>query len=185
MTDPNQTQPPQQPDQQGTAPVHPPQQYQPPAGGYLPPPVDQPPPAAPAGRSRKLLITGIVSLVAVLAVVTAGVAVYDTFIREDFGVAVCKAMRDGKDILGNEERGGDDEMTEAEYREARELFEDSRHEDIREHGTALMDIAWQVSNLPEDQGMGALAFLGAMGTHISGLQTACADQGVIVNLNRD
>ncbi|MEV6376419.1 hypothetical protein [Micromonospora musae] len=197
MTDPYQTQPPQQPDPQGAAPVHPPQQYQPTTDGYLPPPadqqlpadqqasVDQQPPAAPARGGRKLLITGIVSLVAVLAVVTAGVAVYDTFIREDSGVAVCKAMRDGKDILGNEQRSGDDEMTEAEYREARELFEDSRHEDIREHGTALMDIAWQVSNLPEDQGMGALAFLGAMGTHISGLQTACADHGVIVDLNRD
>lgn len=76
-------------------------------------------------------------------------------------------------------------MTEAEYREARELFEDSRHEKIREHGTALMDLAWQISQMPEDQEMGALAFIGPMGTHISGLQTACADQGIIVNLSSD
>ncbi|MGW0150825.1 hypothetical protein ACWDVU_35185, partial [Streptomyces sp. NPDC003333] len=62
--------------------------------------------------------------------------------------------------------------------------EDSRHEKLREHGTALVDIVWQVSNLPEGEEMGALAFIGPMGTHVAGLQTACADQGVIVNLNK-
>ncbi|WP_229403568.1 hypothetical protein [Micromonospora okii] len=48
-----------------------------------------------------------------------------------------------------------------------------------------MDVVWQVSQLPKGQEMGALAFMGPMGTHMAGLQTACADQGVIVNLNKD
>ncbi|PWR11310.1 hypothetical protein DKT68_06045 [Micromonospora acroterricola] len=182
MTDPTQ-QPPQTPYQQG-GPVYPPQQYQPaqqdPSRGY---PGQQPPAPPPAGSSRKPLLFAVGAFVAVLALLAGGYAVYDGFIKEDSGVAACKAMRDGKEIDGTAKDSGDDKLTEAEYREAREQFEDSRHDKIREHGTALIDIAWQVSSLPEEQEMGALAFMGPLTTHMSGLQTACADQGVIVNLN--
>ncbi|ADL45372.1 hypothetical protein [Micromonospora aurantiaca (nom. illeg.)] len=78
---------------------------------------------------------------------------------------------------------GDDKLIEAEYRQARSVFENSRHDDIRAHGMALMDLAWQMSQIPNGQEMGALAFIGPMTTHISGLQTACANQGVIVTLD--
>ncbi|RLP93195.1 hypothetical protein [Micromonospora sp. CV4] len=182
MTDPNQ-QPPQTP-YQPSAPVHPPQQYLPaeqdPALGYP----GQQPPAPPPAASSKPLLFAVGGFLAVLALLAGGYAVYDGFIKEDSGVAACKAMRDGKEIDGTARGSGDDKPTEAEYRKVREQFEDSRHEKIREHGTALIDIAWQVSNLPEEQEMGALAFMGPLTTHMSGLQTACADQGVIVDLNR-
>ncbi|MEV4808695.1 hypothetical protein [Micromonospora avicenniae] len=183
MTDPYPTQPPQ-PYQQAAAPAYPPQQYQPAVGGYMPPQPDQQPPAASARQGRKPLVVGLAAGAAVLVLAVAGLAVYEGFIKEDSGVAACKAMRDGQKIVGDDD-AGDDKLTEAEYREVRGQFEDSRHDDIKEHGTALVDIAWQVSNLPKDQEMGALAFLGPMGTHISGLQTACANQGVIVNLNQN
>ncbi|MGW4157504.1 hypothetical protein ACWEDF_30595 [Micromonospora chersina] len=181
MTDPYPTQQPQQPYQQG-GPGYPPQQYQPDAAG-------QPQPAGylttpPIKRSRKPLIVALGAVLAVLLLTTAGFAVYEGFIKEDSGVAACKAMRDDTKVVADDESGGDDKMTEAEYREVREMFEDSRHEKLREHGTALVDIVWQVSNLPEGEEMGALAFIGPMGTHVAGLQTACADQGVIVNLNK-
>ncbi|MGY0002812.1 hypothetical protein [Micromonospora sp. I033] len=185
MTDPYATQQPQQPYQQG-GPGYPPQQYQP---DHQIDDAGQPQPAghltaAPTRRSRKPLIVALGAALAVLLLATAGLAVYEGFIKEDSGVAACKAMRDGTSAVADDKSGGDDKMTEAEYREVRELFEDSRHEKLREHGTALVDIVWQVSNLPEGQEMGALAFIGPMGTHVAGLQTACADQGVIVNLNK-
>jgi hypothetical protein len=137
----------------------------------------------PIKLNRKPILIAAVAVAATLVVGTVYYAVWDRFIREDSGVAACKAMRDGKNVDGSPKDSGDDKMTEDQYREAREVFEDSRHDKIREHGTALMDIAWQISQIPDGQEFGALAFIGPMGTHVSGLQTACADQGVIVNLN--
>ncbi|AEB42647.1 hypothetical protein VAB18032_07635 [Micromonospora maris AB-18-032] len=114
-----------------------------------------------------------------------GYAVWDRYVREDSGVAACKAMSEGRQPDGSEDAGEDAKLTEAQYREARKVFEDSRHEKIREHGTALMDIVWQVDQMNDDEALGALAFMGPLGTHMTGLQTACADQGVILNLNQD
>ncbi|MGK5520844.1 hypothetical protein ACSNN9_15995 [Micromonospora sp. URMC 107] len=156
-----------------------PQQYQP------APEFGQQPPPAPPAKSFKPLIVAVGGAVAALMLVTAAYAVYDGYIKEDSGVAACKALRDGKNADGSEDAGEDAKMTEAQYREAREVFEDSRHEKIREHGTALMDLAWQINQLPKGEELGALAYIGPMGTHMSGLQTACADQGVIVNLSKE
>ncbi|NJC10729.1 hypothetical protein F4558_000555 [Micromonospora profundi] len=121
---------------------------------------------------------------AVLVFAVGGYAVYDRFIKEDSGIAACKAMSEDKQIDGSPKGSdaGDDDLSEAEYREARKIFEDSRHDKIREHGTALMDLLWRVQQMPEDDG-GALAFIGPMGTHVSGLQTACADEGFIIKLD--
>ncbi|MFI7609253.1 hypothetical protein ACIBTV_29650 [Micromonospora sp. NPDC049366] len=187
MTDPYPAQQPQQPYPQGQ-PSWPTQQYQPPIGDPAPQPtgfITGSPAGAPPKRSRKPLIVAAAAAAGILLLVVAGLAVYDGFIKEDSGIAMCKAMRDGKNIDGSTDATDDDKMTEAEYLEARELFEDSRHEKIREHGTALIDIAWQITQMPDADSGGALAFIGPMGTHVSGLQTACADQGIIVNLNSD
>ncbi|MEU9508545.1 hypothetical protein AB0D32_19985 [Micromonospora sp. NPDC048170] len=192
MTEPYQPQPPYQQPQPGDAysspqqPDGPPHQYQP-GDGFGQQPPQQPVgfATAPAGKNRRTLIVAAAAAVGTLMMLTAAYAVYDGYIKEDSGVAACKAMRDGKTPSGGEDKGDDAKITEAEYREAREVFEDSRHEKIREHGTALMDIAWQVNQLPKGEEIGALAFMGPLGTHMSGLQTACADQGVIVNLSKD
>lgn len=113
-----------------------------------------------------------------------GYTLYDRFIKEDSGVAACRAMSEDKQMDGSpkDSDAGDDKLSEAEYREARKIFEDSRHDKIREHGTALMDLLWQVQEMSEDDA-GSLAFIGPMGTHVSGLQTACADKGFIIKLN--
>ncbi|WP_203935000.1 hypothetical protein [Virgisporangium ochraceum] len=101
---------------------------------------------------------------------------YYRFVREDPGVAACKAIRDGQ--VGPQDGTEGKEITETEYRAIRKQFADSRHDDIRDHGTKLVDVIWQIQQLPEGEEMGALAFLGPMATHVTGLQSACADQGV-------
>jgi hypothetical protein len=152
-------------------------------------PGEQPHPPQPGGMTvlppqpnRKAIIIAAATIVGVLAVGTLGFVVWDGYLRKDSGVAACEAMRDGKSPDGGANSGEDEKLTEARYREAREVFEDSRHDKIREHGTALMDIVWQIDQLPKSQSSAALAFIGPMSTHLAGLQTACADQGVIVNL---
>ncbi|MDG4840820.1 hypothetical protein O7631_30200 [Micromonospora sp. WMMD967] len=138
----------------------------------------------PARSSHTFLIVAGAAVVAVLVLGVGGWAVYDRFIKEDSGIAACRAMAEDKNIDGTAKTSGeDDKLTEAEYREARKIFEDSRHDKIREHGTALMDIAWQVDQMPDGETGGALALLGPMGTHVSGLQTACADEGYIVKMD--
>lgn len=139
---------------------------------------------APKRRRRNPLLIAVVATVGTFAILGGGYTAYANFIREDSGVAACKAMRDGGTVTG-EASASDEKLTEAEYREVRARFEDSDKEKIREHGTALIDLAWQIGNLPEDEAMGAFAFIGPMGTHMAGLQTGCADEGIIVDLNRD
>ncbi|MFF3869095.1 hypothetical protein [Micromonospora sp. NPDC001898] len=180
------TYPPQQPDPTPAIPAPQPQPWVDPAGQPYPP-AQQPAafPTPPVKPSYRPLIVVAAATVGVLAIGTIGYVVWDGYIKEDSGVAACKAMRDGKSPDGSADVGDDEKLTEAQYREAREVFEDSRHEKIREHGTALMDVAWQVNQLPKGQEMGALAYMGPLTTHMSGLQTACADQGVIVDLNKD
>jgi hypothetical protein len=136
----------------------------------------------PHKASRKPLIVAVLATVGVFVVGGVGYGVWDGFIREDTGVAACKAIRDGKQMDGSPKGSSDDKMTEAEYREMREIFEDSRHDKLREHGTGLVDVVWQAQGLGDGAG---LALIGPMGAHMSGLQSACADQGVIVDLSAD
>jgi hypothetical protein len=139
--------------------------------GYGPQP--QPP--------RRSLLPWLALAVALLVVAGAGGwFLYDRVIRTDSGVAACEALRDGDKAVDGDD--GDKTMTEAEYRELRGVFEDSRYEDIRDHGTKLIDLVWQLSKLGEEPGMEALAFMGPLTEHVTGLQSACADQGVIVDL---
>ena len=115
--------------------------------------------------------------VGILLLASGGVLAYNGF-KEDPGIAACQAIRDQQGSSSST----DSDMTEAEYRETRDLFADSEHEDIREHGTKLVDVLWQVQQLPEGDEMGGIAFIGQLTEHATGLQSACADQGVVFNL---
>ncbi|GLY20943.1 hypothetical protein [Micromonospora sp. NBRC 101691] len=157
-------------------------------GPAMPPgfvPTDGPfPPGGPAPGPLAAYRVPLVAAGAVVALLLAGVvgtAIYQA-VKEDSGITACKAMAagsEGKETLGD----GDDELSEAEYRELREQFADSDHEKIREHGTALVDIVWEVSRMKGDEAAGALAYIGPMSTHMTGLKTACANEGVQINLN--
>ncbi|MFI6228836.1 hypothetical protein ACIBCR_16155 [Micromonospora echinospora] len=171
---------PQQPDhpavpQQAPGPAGPPGfvpvEGQTPSGGFtLGPLAPYRVPLVAAGAVLALLLAGV-----------AGTAIYQA-VKEDPGITACKAMASG----GEGEKAfddGDDELSEAEYRELREQFADSDHEKIREHGTALVDIVWEVSRMKGDEAAGALAYIGPMSTHMAGLKTACANEGVQIDLN--
>jgi hypothetical protein len=168
--DPNQ--PPQYP-QIPVAPPGPPAAF----AGYGPQyDPSQPQPQPP----RRSLLPWLALAVTLVVAGTGGWFIYDRVIRTDPGVAACEAMRDDEKPVAGQD--GDKTMTESEYRELREVFEDSRHEDIRDHGTKLIDLVWQMSKMGEEPGLEALAYVGPLTEHMTGLQSACADQGVIVDL---
>lgn len=155
------------------------------------PPQDAPPPpeAAPQGAPPKRRMSGAVialiatgAVVGLVSVATLGIAIYGA-VTPDSGIVACEAIRDAELTSVNGDDPGSNEMTEDEYRELRDQFEDSVHEDIREHGTKLVDVVWQVEQIPDGQEVAALGFLGPLTEHATGLQAACARQGIHFSLN--
>jgi hypothetical protein len=114
-----------------------------------------------------------------LAVVVLGaLVIYGRFVKEDPGIVACKAMRDDRETWMDAD--GTNELTEEEYRAVREMLIDSRSADIREHGSSLVDLIWQMRKIPDDEAAGDL--VGRIADRAMGLQTACADHGIVVNL---
>lgn len=115
-------------------------------------------------------------LVVALLVLAGGIwTAYDRgLIVDDSGVDACEAMRAGTATFPT---GADDDepMTEAQYRQARQVFAGSRHDDIRDHGTKLLDIEWRISE--SDDGK---TYVQPLATQMLGLASACADQGVFL-----
>jgi hypothetical protein len=136
------------------------------------------PPPAPAQRPARWAWAVLAAAIVLFAGV--GWWVYDNHIRTDSGLAACKTVRDGGKLQGAGNGGAT--MTEADYRDARKIFQDSRYDDIRSSGTKLMDVAWQVSQLGPDPGFEALPYLGQITSAVTDFQGACANHGVIVNL---
>jgi uncharacterized protein HemX len=125
------------------------------------------------------------AVLAVVLVLAGGVGywVYDTRIRTDSGLDACKTIRDGGKIGGTKASSDNETMTEDQYRKLRKVFQDSRYDDIKAAGTKLMDVVWQVSQLGPDPGLEALPYLGQLTSAVTDIQGACANHGVIVNLN--
>lgn len=142
----------------------------------------------PAGRRNPAMVAFLVlaAVVALGIVGTTGYVVWDRKIREDTGVAACKAMaksiRDGKAATG-QDKGDDAKLTEAQYHQLRDTFAHSRHADIKTAGTGLVDTIWEMTKLPKDKEMEGLAFLPALSTNAMALKTACGNHGVEVDLN--
>lgn len=146
-------------------------------GGQLPA-GDQP------DRGLRFLIIGVAALTVVAVGAAAWVApvVYEA---TDSGIRACKAMRDGKNFSGGpQSTTGLDGLPEQRYRELRDIFANSRYDNIREHGTKLIDLAWQLSKSDKDAGLEMLAYVGPVMEHSTGLQSACADHGIIVDLRK-
>jgi len=64
-----------------------------------------------------------------------------------------------------------------EYQAARTDFADSSDRRIRENGVKLMDALWNASTFR------AVDLRGSLTAHAMGLQSACADAGVIFTLS--
>lgn len=156
----------------------PPDPYDPTRGFPAPPPESYPQQAPPPRRRAWPWAVLAVALVAGGA--TAYVAYDRGIIVKDSGIKACEALRDDTAFTGSAQNK--DPLTEAAYRELRGVFEASRYDDIKDHGTKLMDVLWQVSQFGEEPGVEALAYVGPLTTHLTGLQSACADQGIFVKL---
>ena len=148
-------------------------------------------PVPPPRARRTGLVVGIVVVVAVLALCLCGgtaAALYAGNVGpfKDSGLATCESMRDSRDRgqfvdLGDVD-DGTDRFTEAEYREFRSRFDESRYDDLRRTGTAYADIVWQVSGArkPGDL-LGALLLTGGRIIQAySDLSGACEAHGVTI-----
>lgn len=161
-----------------------------------PPPPEQtyhlgqmmPPPVAPGRppRSKAPMLIGIAAAVLVLAIGAAiivsatGIAPVGTpLVGKDSGIAACESIGQDDKLAGTNDNS-DDKLTPEEYREVRALFSESKHEAIRTNGTKLVDIVWQIAQLPEDAGLAALPMLGTLTEAYAGLAGGCAEQGIII-----
>ncbi|MFG1608450.1 hypothetical protein [Actinoplanes sp. NPDC049265] len=122
-----------------------------------------------------------VVLIAAVVFTASGIwyAYQHDMIVPDSGIRACEALAAGDKSVAAQDR--DNNLTMSEYKHLRQVFARSRHRDIRDHGTKLIDVAWQMSRSPDDD-LSALAYLGPLVTHLTGLQSACADQGIFINL---
>lgn len=121
------------------------------------------------------LLAAVVALVAFAGV---GWFVYDQFIRTDSGIAACEAMAADKKV-GNGTADGT--FTEQEYRDARAIFTESRHEDIEAAGVKMVDLLWQLEQVDTDNDLAAALLYGQRATDAMGeMTTACANHGIVV-----
>ena len=122
----------------------------------------------------------LTTVLALGLVVLGGVAVYDRYVKEDSGIAACKAMRADRETAMDAD--GDGKFTEDEYAVVRDMFDDSRYEDIREHGRALVELVFRMTKVPDSEHAGSFVSLDEMADRATALQTACAKHGIVVNL---
>ena len=134
-----------------------------------------------SGSTRRVKWPWIVGAAIAVVVLSAGAVVAYDQLAKDPGVAACEAIRDGQ--VSPNRQGSDKDMTEAEYKGVRRQFADSRNSDIRDHGTKLVDGIWQIQKMKDDEAIGALALIGPMMQHLAGLQSACADEGVVFTIS--
>lgn len=144
----------------------------------------------PRPRRRGLIIIGVL-VAAVLALCACGgtvVALYagNVGLFKDSGIATCESMRDsranGEFVDFGDADDGTTRLTEAEYREFRSRFADSRYDDLREAGTSFADIVWQVSGAqkPGDMLKALLLTGGRIIQAYSDLSGACEAHGVTI-----
>lgn len=100
----------------------------------------------------------------------------------DSGVAMCKAIAENpnRKVAGGEQAGRSDPE---QIRKVRGMFADSRYEDIRISGVALMDLAVQMNSVPQDGGEGfgaALVLAGPIMSATAGLAGGCAEHGYMI-----
>jgi hypothetical protein len=134
----------------------------------------------PAPRKRRTgLIIGLLAFAVVAVGVIWTVAIPKGRDKIDSGIQACKMVSEGKSPDGkptdgpSSEPGAEDEFTQEQYKDLRDIFADSRHDDIKAAGTKFVDVAYQASGA----GDGALAFLMPMMTSYTELSSACANHG--------
>jgi len=100
------------------------------------------------------------------------------FIGKDSGLAACEAIAKKGTLTGAPKTS--ERMTPKQYKTVRDVFADSRYEDIRGNGVRLVDLVSQVQALGEDPGFEALAYVGGISAAYAGLTGGCASVGVTI-----
>lgn len=140
-----------------------------------------PPPGYPQRASWHLPAAIATLVVAVLLTAATGWFVYTRVIRTDPGIVMCQAFRDGAADGSDDSEGT---ITPAEYHQLRDEFEKSRHDDIRQAGIRLTDVAWQFFQAGPDSAARP-AYQSQLLLALTDLQGACANHGVVITLDWD
>lgn len=150
-----------------------------PQGWPQPPEFHTPPP-----KRRTGLILAAAVVAGLLVLTGVGYVAWQRF-GPDPGIAACEAMAAKKSPVSDSANRGGDKLTKAQYLELRDVFDGSRHDDIRTAGLKLVDVLWQISQIPEGEEFGALAFIGTATSAMTELTGACANHGIVVSLQGD
>jgi hypothetical protein len=145
-----------------------------PAGDSQYPYQNVPQPQNRTNNSRLFLIIGVIVL-AVLAAATWMVVGPKLADKIDSGVQACKFISEGKDAEGQPTTDPSSSATEApegdadlltvdEYKKLRDVFDNSRHDDLKQAGTRFVDDVYGMN------------IFGAIGSY-SALNSACANHG--------
>lgn len=135
-------------------------------------PPQQPPPVMPGQPAKRRAVRILAWVVAGIAAFSLGAVAkiaWRTF-RPDSGVQACEQLRD------NPVANSGKQFTEQRYRELRQKFAGSRDENLRIQGTKMVDLAWQIAPNPNN----AAAYMGPLIQAASGVQSACADHGIVL-----
>jgi hypothetical protein len=128
---------------------------------------------------RKPWLLPVTATLALVVLVSAGGLwiLASTVFGKDSGVAQCEQFRDqaegGRDSAGS--------TSFDEYRELRDTFEGSEHDDIRRAGVHWADVSWQISQTGERSSVRS-AYERLWVSAIKDLMSACANHDVDIRL---
>lgn len=137
---------------------------------------------SPSKKVWALAISAFVIVVLIVAgtvlqnsdVVPAGVPL----IGKDSGIAACEAIASQSGPIASQKSG--QQMTEAEYRRLRSVFDESRYPEIGEPGIRVVDLAWQIQGMGEDAGLALLPMVGPLTESYGALTGGCAQHGITI-----
>lgn len=168
-----------------------------PTPAYGPAPVSVPPgwnypaPPAPPKKRRTGLIVGAVGAAVLVVLLVLSAAAYGLNLGplKDSGLSACEAIHnnvgnDGStgDSSDDADAAADKSFTVDEYHAVRKEFAHSRYADIRDSGTKLVDLLWQLEqsvDSGDDDALGAALMLASsIYSAYSSLAGACGNHGI-------
>lgn len=126
-----------------------------------------------------VLIMAGTMLVFTATAVTFGMYITNTGPLKDSGIKGCEQIAAKKNPVKGD-NSTSSKMTATEYKSIRDIFNNSRYDDLRQAGTKFIDLLWQISNMPEDAGFAALGLIGPLYADYGALSGACANRGVVI-----
>lgn len=136
---------------------------------------------------RRAVWPWAVALLAVLMLTGGGYFAWQQF-GPDPGIQACEAMAEQRNpATGEKGKVSNTEWTEEQYLQMREVFTGSRHTDIREAGTKMVDLLWQIVQRvdeDDDAALGvALVYGGQVTSAMTDMAGACANHGIVVTFD--